>query len=70
MFMMAAGDKRIVVGDPSLAKPLIEKIDLPGGPDLSPETQRKFDSIAAAATKRDTTLFVFPRFPPPTRKPT
>ncbi len=49
MFMMAAGDNRIVVGDPSLARPLLSPIDLPGGPDFSLETQRRFDSVAQAA---------------------
>jgi hypothetical protein len=48
MFMMAAGDGRIVVGDPSLARSLLEPIVLPGGPDFSAPTQRRFDSAAAA----------------------
>ena len=50
MFMMAAGDNRVVVGDPSLARPLLEPIDLPGGADFSMETQRQFDSVADAAS--------------------
>jgi hypothetical protein len=49
MFMMAAGDGRIVVGDPSLAKPLLATNTLPGGPDFSESTQKKFDSVATAA---------------------
>jgi hypothetical protein len=49
MFMMAAGDNRVVVGDPSLAAPLYSSSDLPGGADFSPETQARFDSVAKAA---------------------
>jgi peptidyl-arginine deiminase len=49
MFMMAAGENRIVVGDPALARPLYSSIELPGGPDFSEATQRRFDSVAAAA---------------------
>jgi hypothetical protein len=49
MFLMAAGEGRVVVGDPSLAKPLMAPIELPGGPDFSALTQRRFDSVAVAA---------------------
>jgi hypothetical protein len=49
MFMMAAGDDRVVVGDPSLAKPLYSPTQLPQGADFSIATQRRFDSVAAAA---------------------
>jgi hypothetical protein len=51
MFMMAAGDGRVVVGDPSLARALLNPIDLPGGADFSAETQRRFDSVATAASE-------------------
>jgi hypothetical protein len=49
MFMMAAGDGRVVVGDPKPAKGLLAPMELPGGPDFSDSTQRRFDSVAAAA---------------------
>ncbi|MGD0462293.1 MAG: hypothetical protein ABSB74_07370 [Tepidisphaeraceae bacterium] len=49
MYLMAAGEGRVVVGDPSLAKPLLAPIELPGGPDFSASTQARFDSVAAAA---------------------
>jgi hypothetical protein len=51
MFMMAAGNGRVVVGDPSLAKPLFAQMELPGGADFSSATQRRFDSVAIAAQK-------------------
>lgn len=56
MFMMAAGDGRVVVGDPSLAKPLLSPIDLPGGADFSAATQRRFDAVAEAATRAGKTV--------------
>jgi len=49
MFMMAAGDGRVVVGDPKLANGLLTPMELPGGPDFSDSTQRRFDSVAAAS---------------------
>jgi hypothetical protein len=49
MYMMAAGENRVVVGDPLLAKPLLAKTELPGGADFSAETQAKFDFVARAA---------------------
>jgi len=60
MFMVAAGGRRMLVGDPDLgrrsvigegaadssaAAEVLEK--LPGGADFSPETQRLFDAVAA-----------------------
>ena len=51
MFMMAAGDGRVVVGDPSLGKSLFEPMELPGGADFSRGTQRRFDSVAIAAAR-------------------
>jgi hypothetical protein len=50
MFMMAAGEGRVVVCDPKLAKGLLAPMELPDGPDFSDSTQRRFDSVAAAAT--------------------
>lgn len=53
MFMVAAGDRRLLVGDPSLARQWLPPGDsepvanLPGGPDFSAETQRRFDAVAA-----------------------
>lgn len=49
MYMMAAGDDRVVVGDPSLGERLFSGDELPGGADFSPATQRRFDSVAAKA---------------------
>jgi hypothetical protein len=49
MFMMAAGNGRVVVGDPSLAQPLFAPMELPGGADFSGATQRRFNSVAIAA---------------------
>ena len=51
MFMMAAGNGRVVVGDPSMAKPLFAPVELPGGADFSTATQRRFDSVAIADQK-------------------
>ncbi len=53
MFMMAAGDHRMLVADPSLARPLFdpagsEAAALEGGPDFSSTTQERFDSVARA----------------------
>lgn len=50
MFMMPAGARTVVVGDPSLAKPLLSddlaRNLLPNGADFSPETQALFDAVA------------------------
>jgi len=51
MFMMAAGNGRVMVSDPSLAKSLFAPIELPGGADFSSATERRFDSVAAAAAQ-------------------
>lgn len=52
MFCMPIGDNRILVGDPSLARPLLDGERaaqlLPGGGDFSDETQRTFDAVADA----------------------
>jgi len=47
--MMAAGENRVVVGDPQLAKPLYNAMNFSDGPDFSTATQRQFDSVAQAA---------------------
>ena len=49
MFMTSVGGKTMLVGDPSLARPLIPNtfMDLPGGPDFTPQTQHLFDAVAA-----------------------
>ena len=49
MFMASVGGRRMLVGDPSLAKQAIgeDRMDLPGGPDFSAATQGLFDAVAA-----------------------
>jgi hypothetical protein len=60
MFMASVGNRTMLVGDPSLAKPLLppatalekpepgnEFMHLPGGPDFRPQTQHLFDAVAA-----------------------
>lgn len=55
MFMMLAGDKRAVVGDPSLAEALSRRKQsnahwngiVAGGGDFSEQTQRMYDAVAA-----------------------
>lgn len=47
MFMMAAGNRTMLVGDPSLAKALLGKsFDLAGGADFFSSTQQRFDTVA------------------------
>jgi hypothetical protein len=46
MYMMAADDRTMLVGDPSLAEPFGKMFDLPGGADFSSKTQRLFDAVA------------------------
>lgn len=48
MYMMPAGERRIVVGDPSLARDLLppEGDPNPVGTDFSPELQARFDAVA------------------------
>ena len=46
MFMMVAGDNTVLVGDPSLAKPLLPKAGLIDAPDFSAATQQLFDTVA------------------------
>jgi len=47
MFMMLAGDNTALVGDPSLAWPLVDGACPLDEPDTSAETQRRFDAVAA-----------------------
>jgi hypothetical protein len=60
MFMASAGQRRMLVGDPGLARSLASAAgidpesapqgilaNLPGGPDFTPETQHLFDAVAA-----------------------
>jgi hypothetical protein len=54
MYMMAAGNGRMVVGDPSLGARRVAMDDasldaMDGGPDFGAETQRHFDSVANTA---------------------
>ena len=52
MFMASAGDKTVLVGDPSLGRSLLPATlpanfpELPGGPDFTPQTQHLFDAVA------------------------
>ncbi len=62
MFMMAAGDNVILVADPSLAHDL-PHLPLPGGADFSPETQARYDSVAAAATAAGYRVVRIPQIP-------
>lgn len=68
MFMVAIGEHRMLVGDPSLARRFATDAatlfnHIPGGADFSPETQRLFDAVAgqcAAAGYRVTRIPVIP----------
>lgn len=54
MFMMSAGNRTVLVGDPAegrrlwdrLDEPQRNRIDLPGGPDFSDPTIRRFEAVA------------------------
>lgn len=48
MYMMPAGERRVVVGDPSLARGLLSPAGDPNpvGTDFSPELQARFDAVA------------------------
>ncbi len=71
MFMMAAGDNVMLVGDPGLAKPLWDAQHLwPDGidpatwqPDFSTETQHKFDNAAAQASAAGYRIVRIPTVP-------
>ena len=62
MFMMAAGDNTMLVADPSLARSL-PHLPLPGDADFSPETQARYDSVAAAATAAGYRVVRLPQIP-------
>ncbi len=47
MFMMTVGDRRVLVGDPSLARPLVGDHAIPAGADWSEGAQARFDAVAA-----------------------
>jgi hypothetical protein len=49
MYMMAAGDNRVVIGDPSQAEPLFSPASFSGQADFSPQTQANFESVARVA---------------------
>lgn len=57
MFMMSAANGTMLVGDPALASRYIAKgrgsdfMELPGGPDFTPETQALFDAVARQCAK-------------------
>ena len=68
MYMMAAGNGRMLVGDPSLGaallaadSPLLTAME--GGPDFSPETQRHFDAVAKLAADQGYQVFRIPTVP-------
>lgn len=61
MFMVAVGQRRMLVGDPSLGRRHVTSdgvdrtvaddfMHLPGGADFTPETQHLFDAVAAQCT--------------------
>ena len=69
MYMMAAGDNRMVVGDPSLAAPLFNSRNsataagLDGGPDFTAATQARFDSVARVAADHGYRVYRIPTVP-------
>jgi hypothetical protein len=68
MYMMAVGDGRMLVGDPSLGAPLMAAdsplfAGMDGGPDLSPETQRHFDAVAKLAADQGYRVSRIPTIP-------
>lgn len=57
MFMVSVGRRRMLVGDPSLGRQFVSTgsvaagvTHLPGGADFTPETQHRFDAVAAQCT--------------------
>jgi hypothetical protein len=65
MFMMAAGNGTVLVGDPSLALPLVgaDLPALPGEADFTAKTQRRFDSVAERATEAGYRVVRIPTIP-------
>jgi len=66
MFMMAAGNRTVLVGDPSAARDLpgIEA-PLPGGADFSPATQARFDAVARRCEQAGYRVVRMPVLPAP-----
>jgi hypothetical protein len=68
MYMMAAGEGRMIVGDPSLGKGLVD-LDAPGlsamegGADFSSETQKRFDAVAKLAADHGYRVIRMPTVP-------
>jgi hypothetical protein len=68
MYMMAIGNGRMLVGDPSLGAPLLDAADpalsaMTGGPDLSPQAQRHFDAVAKLAADHGYQVTRIPTIP-------
>ena len=68
MFMMAAGNGRMVVGDPSLGSRLFTSdsntaAGLDGGPDFTAATQGRFDGVARLAADHGYQVYRIPTVP-------
>jgi hypothetical protein len=68
MYMMAIGTGRMLVGDPSLAAPLLDATDptltaMTGGPDFTPQAQKRFDAVAKLATDHSCQVTRIPIIP-------
>jgi N-dimethylarginine dimethylaminohydrolase len=71
MFMVSAGNKTMLVGDPGLGKALVpagadssaEPVGLPGGPDFTPHTQHLFDAVAAQCAAEGYRVIRVPTIP-------
>jgi hypothetical protein len=68
MYMMAIGNGRMLVGDPSLGAPLLDAADptlsaMTGGPDFAPQTQKRFDAVAKIATDHGYQVTRIPTIP-------
>jgi agmatine/peptidylarginine deiminase len=68
MYMMAVGDGRMLVGDPSLGLPLLagdspSLAAMEGGPDFSPQTQARFDAVAKLAAEHGYRVIRIPTVP-------
>ena len=69
MFMMVAGNRTALVGDPRLAKSLMaeetmgELLSSAGGCDFSEETQRRFDAVASQCEKLGYRVVRMPTIP-------
>ena len=71
MYMVSIGDRRMMVGDPSLGRGLwpagtnasTHSLDFPGGPDFSPQTQHLFDAVAAQCARASYQVIRVPTIP-------